>query len=54
LLAPLVMMGRGASIGGIVGATIGAKKKDQSLSSLICDAVSTGQVVLGARTHAAD
>lgn len=54
LLAPLVMLGWGAGIGGIVGASIGAEKKDRSLSQLIRDAVSTGQVVLVARTHTAD
>ena len=54
LLAPLVMLGWGASIGGTVGAMIGAEKKDRSLSSLIRDAVSTGQVVLVARTPTAD
>jgi hypothetical protein len=54
VLAPLVMLGWGASIGGTVGAIIGAEKKDRSLSSLIRDAVSTGQVVLVARTPTAD
>jgi hypothetical protein len=54
LLAPLVMLGWGAGIGGVVGAIVGAEKKDRSLSSLIRDAVSTGQVVLVARTPMAD
>ena len=54
LLAPLVMLGWGASIGGTVGAVVGAGKKDRSLSSLIRDAVSNGQIVLVARTRTSD
>jgi hypothetical protein len=54
LLAPLVMLGWGASIGGTVGAIVGADKKDRSLSSLIRDAVSNGQIVLVARTRTSD
>lgn len=54
LLAPLVLMGWGASIGGLAGAAIGAEskvgKKHGWLSDLIRDAISSGQVVLVAET----
>lgn len=58
LLAPLVMMGWGASLGGLLGATIGASKsvdatsapddavKESWLSDLIRDSISNGQTVL--------
>jgi hypothetical protein len=54
LLAPLVMLGWGASIGGILGATAGAlntdapegAKKEGWLSALVGDAIASGQVVL--------
>jgi hypothetical protein len=58
LLAPLVMMGWGASLGGLLGATIGASKsvgamstsdeeaKENWLSDLIRYAISNGQTVL--------
>lgn len=58
LIAPLVMMGWGASIGGLVGATAGAtggdaagtEKKDGWFSDLVGDAIASGQVVLVAQT----
>jgi hypothetical protein len=54
LLAPLALLGWGASLGGLVGATIGAKvssgKKEGWLSDLIRDAIANGQVVLVAET----
>lgn len=49
LLAPLVMLGWGASLGGTVGAMVGAEKG--SLSTLIGDAISSGQIVLVAETR---
>jgi len=55
LIAPLVMLGWGASLGGIIGAAAGAnagvKHKEGWLSDLIRDAVTSGQVVLVAETR---
>jgi hypothetical protein len=55
LIAPLVMLGWGASIGGfigaVVGATPGAGNKEGWLSDLIGDAITSGQVVLVAETR---
>jgi hypothetical protein len=55
LVAPLVMLGWGASIGGLIGAatgaTPGAGNKDGWLSDLIGDAIASGQVVLVAETR---
>nr|WP_315426558.1 hypothetical protein [uncultured Albidiferax sp.] len=59
LLAPLVMMGWGASVGALVGATVGATAQEKTvpageegwLSALVTDAIATGQVVLVATTH---
>jgi hypothetical protein len=54
LLAPLALLGWGASLGGLVGATIGTKvksgKKEGWFSDLIRDAIANGQVVLVAET----
>lgn len=54
LLAPLALLGWGASLGATVGATVGAKvsseNKEGWLSDLIRDAISNGQVVLVAET----
>jgi hypothetical protein len=53
LLAPLVMLGWGASLGGVVGAVIGAEsteKKDGKFADLVQDAIMHGQVVLVAQT----
>jgi hypothetical protein len=58
LLAPLVMLGWGASVGGLVGATVGATKgaddsvktgadvKEGWLSDLVRDAIASEQTVL--------
>lgn len=54
LLAPLVMLGWGASLGGLIGATAGAAssaapdagKKEAWLSVLVRDAIAIGQTVL--------
>lgn len=59
LLAPLVMMGWGASIGAVVGAAMGAtssdgtaaEKKEGWLSNLVADAIASGQFVLVAETR---
>lgn len=54
LIAPLAMLGWGASLGGIIGALAGAMaepgKKEGRLADLIRDAISLGQVVLVAET----
>lgn len=50
LIAPLAMLGWGASIGALVGATTGAinniENKDGWLSELVRDAIASGQIVL--------
>jgi hypothetical protein len=55
LLAPLVMLGWGASLGALVGAAAGAsagpEKKEGWLSDLVGDAIASGQVVLVAETR---
>lgn len=54
LVAPLVMLGWGASLGGLVGAAAGAQTgvlhKDGWLSDLVRDAIASGQVVVVAET----
>lgn len=54
LVAPLIMLGWGASLGAFVGAAAGASKdiepKTGWLSDLVRDAVANGQVVLVAQT----
>ena len=55
LIAPLVLMGWGASLGGFVGAwtgsTAGTEKKEGWLSDLVGDAIENGQVVLVAEAR---
>ncbi|MCK9381457.1 MAG: hypothetical protein M0P95_10390 [Sulfuritalea sp.] len=58
LIAPLAMLGWGASLGGLVGAAAGAEshamnkmEKKGTFSALIRDAISSGQVVLVAETR---
>lgn len=58
LIAPLAMLGWGASLGGLVGAAAGAEsqagakaEKKGTFSVLIRDAISSGQVVLVAETR---
>lgn len=60
LIAPLAMLGWGASLGGLVGAAVGAEShagnktgKKGTFSALIRDAISGGQVVLVAETRTA-
>lgn len=54
LVAPLILMGWGASLGGLIGATAGATpgagNKDGWLSDLVGDAIASGQVVLAVET----
>lgn len=54
LVAPLMLIGWGASIGGLIGAAAGtaadSKNKQGWLSDLIGDAIASGQVVLVAET----
>ncbi len=51
LLAPLALLGWGATVGATVGALVGIDKKEAPLSALIRDAVAHGQVVLVADTQ---
>lgn len=51
LVAPLAMLGWGASLGGLIGAAAGAESKEGKFSELIHDAISNGQVVLVAQTR---
>jgi len=56
LTAPLAMLGWGAALGGIVGATVGAdhaKKKNGMFSELVLDAIRSGHVTLIAQTRTA-
>ena len=54
LVAPLVMLGWGASLGAFIGAATGAQsdieQKEGWLSDLVSDAIASGQVVLVAQT----
>lgn len=51
VVAPLAMLGWFAGIGGIVGAAVGAGRKDGQLSELVSDAIQAGNTVLLVRTH---
>jgi hypothetical protein len=53
LIAPLAMLGWGASLGGFIGATAGAGDKKGGFSALIDDAIASGQFVLLAETRSA-
>jgi len=54
LIGPLVMLGWGASIGGLVGASIGATEKIKPLSELIHDAITNGSLVVMVETLSAE
>lgn len=54
VIAPLVLLGWGASIGGLIGASIGAVKNTRSLSALIDEAIRSGQIVVVAKTNTND
>lgn len=59
LIAPLMLLGWGASLGGLIGATAGAAnapapaaaKKEGWLSDLVRDAIASGQTVLVVETR---
>lgn len=51
LIAPLVLIGWGASIGGFIGAAIGAMKKNQPLTQLVQKSILNGQFALVVDTH---
>lgn len=51
LIAPLAMLGWGASLGGLVGAAVGAGSKDGGFAALVGDAIANGQIVLVAETQ---
>ena len=56
LVAPLVLLGWGASLGGLVGASTAASSdgtghKDGRFAELVSDAISSGQVVLMVETR---
>lgn len=53
LVAPLVLLGWGASLGGFIGAAVGAGDREEPFSALVSDAVSSGQTVLVAETTSA-
>lgn len=50
VLATLVMLGWGASLGGVVGAVVGAQTRTGDVSDLVKDALARGHVVLVAHT----
>lgn len=54
LIGPLAMLGWGASIGGLVGASVGATEKAKPLTELIHDAVTSGGFVVVVQTLSAD
>ncbi len=58
LIGPLVMLGWGASVGGMIGAAAGAAAntapKSGLLSDLVSDAIANGQIVLVAETSTAE
>jgi hypothetical protein len=54
LIAPLAMLGWGASIGGLVGASVGAAEKAKPLSDLIHDAIISGSLVVMVETISAE
>jgi hypothetical protein len=54
LIAPLALLGWGASIGGMVGASIGAAENAKPLSALVEDAIKSGQIVVVTETRTSD
>lgn len=54
LIAPLALLGWGASIGGLGGAAIGAAENARPLSALIEDAITSGQIVIVAKALTED
>lgn len=51
LIAPLAMLGWGATLGGFIGAAAGAGTKEKTFSALVRDAISSGHFVLVAATR---
>ena len=55
VLAPLAMLGWGATLGGLTGAAVGAEKtglaKDGKFSDLVMDAIRSGHIVLVVHTN---
>jgi hypothetical protein len=54
LVAPLMLLGWGAAVGGILSAVVGSEssaKKHGKLADLVQDAITAGQVVLVVKTH---
>ena len=51
VLGVLYLVGWGASLGGLVGAVVGAERSTGDVSHLIKDALASGQVVLVAHAH---
>lgn len=51
VLATLVMLGWGASLGGVVGAVVGAQTRTGDVSDLVKDALASGHVVLVAHAQ---
>ncbi|GAB2879625.1 hypothetical protein GCM10027046_04510 [Uliginosibacterium flavum] len=51
LIAPLAMLGWGASLGGFLGAATGAGNEKRPFSDLVRDAIANGQIVLLADTR---
>lgn len=50
LAAPLILLGWGAGIGGLIGAGAGAVAKIKPLSDLVYDAIMSGQLVIVVET----
>ncbi len=51
VLGALYLVGWGASLGGLVGAVVGTERSSGDVSTLIKDALASGQVVLVAYAH---
>ncbi|ANQ85795.1 hypothetical protein [Azoarcus olearius] len=51
LIAPLAMLGWGASLGGLIGTVVGAESRKGPFSDLVKDAIDSGQTVLVVETH---
>lgn len=50
IIGPLVMLGWGASLGGLVGASVGAAQQARPLSDMVQDAITSGGLVVIAET----
>lgn len=54
LLAPLAMLGWGAGIGGLVGASVGAAEKTKPLADLVQDTITSGGFAVVVETLSAE